>query len=82
VGEPLELFLLSFGVSGIGGGRLDMKKNFGISTARTPDGSWRWELHVPKGSQQDYMKGFARTEDEAEAAAKMAQQRYQQDISN
>ena len=59
-----------------------MSKHFGISTARNPDGTWWWELHVPKGSQQDYMTGSARTEAEAEAAAKQAQMRYGQEISN
>jgi hypothetical protein len=47
-----------------------------------PDGGWRWELHVPKGSQQDYMKGFASTEAEAEAAGKKAQMQYERQISN
>jgi hypothetical protein len=59
-----------------------MSKTFGISTARTSDGTWRWELHVPKGSQQDYMKGFATTEAEADSAGKKAQMRYEQQISN
>jgi hypothetical protein len=59
-----------------------MIKTFGISTARTPDGGWRWELHVPKGSQEDYMRGFARTEAEAEAAGKKAQMQYERQISN
>jgi hypothetical protein len=59
-----------------------MGKTLGISTARTPDGSWRWELHVPKGSRQDYMKGFARTEAEAEAAGRTAQMQYERQISS
>ena len=59
-----------------------MSKNFGISTARVLDGSWRWELHVPKGAQQDYMKGFAKTEAEADAAAKKARMRFEQKNSN
>jgi hypothetical protein len=57
-----------------------MSKAIGISTARTLDGTWRWELHVPKGRRQDYMKGFASTEVEAEAAGKKAQMRYEQTI--
>jgi hypothetical protein len=63
------------------GGANKMSKTFGISTARTPDGTWRWELHVPKGRQQDYMKGFASTEAEAEAAGKKAQMQYERKIS-
>lgn len=59
-----------------------MSKTFGISTASNQDGTWRWELHVPKGSEQDYMKGVSKTEAEAEAAARMAQTRYGQEISN
>jgi hypothetical protein len=42
-----------------------MSKNFGILAAPNPNGTWRWELHVPKGSQQDYMNGFANIEAEA-----------------
>ena len=70
------------GQTSIGGANVNMSRNLGISTARIPDGTWRWELHVPKGSRQDYMKGFATTEAEAEAAAKMAQKQYEQDSSN
>jgi hypothetical protein len=58
-----------------------MSKTFGISTARSSDGTWRWELHVPKGSEEDYMKGFAQTEAEAETSAKQAQMRYGQELS-
>jgi hypothetical protein len=39
-------------------------------------------LHVPKGAQQDYMKGFAKTEAEADAAAKKAQMQFEQKNSN
>ncbi len=54
-----------------------MSKRFGTSTARCLDGSWRWELHAPKGRQQDYMKGFARTEAEADAALELARVRFE-----
>jgi hypothetical protein len=59
-----------------------MSKHFGISIAPKPDGTWRWQLHVPEGSQQDFMQGIANSEAEAEAAAKKAQARYGSDISN
>jgi hypothetical protein len=59
-----------------------MSKHFGISIIPRSDGAWRWELHVPEGSQQDFMQGIANTEAEAEAAAKKAQGRYGNDISN
>ncbi len=59
-----------------------MSKKFGISTARTLDGTWRWELHVPKGGQKDYMKGFAKTEADADAAGEKAQARFMQENSN
>jgi 1,2-phenylacetyl-CoA epoxidase PaaB subunit len=58
-----------------------MIKTFGISKWRNPDGTWRWELHVPQGSQQDYMRGFSATEADAEDAAKSAQNRYVKGIS-
>jgi len=58
-----------------------MSKTFGFTIARNPDGTWRWEVHVPKGSPQDYIKGSAQTEAEAETAAKQAQTRYGQDLS-
>jgi hypothetical protein len=47
-----------------------MSKRLGTSTARCLDGTYRWELHVPKGKQQDYMRGFAKTEADADAAWK------------
>jgi hypothetical protein len=59
-----------------------MSKKFGTSTARSLDGSWRWELHVPKGSQQDYMKGFAKTEADADAAVEKARARFERESSN
>jgi hypothetical protein len=59
-----------------------MNKHFGISIAPKPDGTWRWELHVPEGSHEDFMQGIADTEAEAEAAAKRAQARYGNAISN
>jgi hypothetical protein len=59
-----------------------MSKHFGISISPKPGGAWGWELHVPEGSQQDFMHGVASTEAEAEAAAKKAQARYGNDISN
>jgi hypothetical protein len=59
-----------------------MTKHFGISISPKPRGKWQWELHVPEGSQQDFMQGIANSEAEAEAAAKEAQARYGNDISN
>lgn len=58
-----------------------MSKKFGTSTARSPDGSWRWELHVPKGRQQEYMKGFAKTEADADAALENARARFERERS-
>ncbi len=59
-----------------------MNKKIGITTAQNLDRTWRWQLHVPKGGQQDYMKGIAITEAKAEAAANMARRRYEQEDSN
>jgi len=59
-----------------------MIKRLGTSTARCPDGTYRWELHVPKGKQQDYMKGFAKTEADADAAVETARARFEQKSSN
>ena len=54
-----------------------MSKRFGTSTARCLDGSWRWELHVPKEKRQDYLKGFAKTEAEADAALEEARAQFE-----
>jgi len=58
-------------------GKRQMGKRFGTSTARCLDGSWRWELHVPKGKHEDYMKGFAKTEADADAALEKARARFE-----
>jgi hypothetical protein len=54
-----------------------MSKRIGTSTARCPDGSWRWELHVPKEKRQDYMRGFAQTEADADTALEEARVRFE-----
>ncbi|HUE63497.1 MAG TPA: hypothetical protein VMO78_03885 [Rhizomicrobium sp.] len=54
-----------------------MSRRFGTSTARCLDGSWRWELHVPKEKRQDYLKGFAKTEAEADAALEEARAQFE-----
>ena len=58
-----------------------MSKTFGTSTARCLDGTWWWELHVPKGMRQAYMKGFAKTEADADAALEKARAQFERGTS-
>jgi len=59
-----------------------MSKRLGTSTSRCLDGTWRWELHAPKEKREDYMKGFAKTEAEADAALEKARARFECGDSN
>jgi hypothetical protein len=77
-----RLVLIGCGPRSIGGVTIKMSKTFGTSTARCLDGSWRWELHVPTGMRQDYMKGFAKTEADADVALKKARAEFERGTSN